>query len=63
MKWINLESIIQSEVNQKEKKILYMNTYIWNLESSTDEPTYRAAVELHREQSHKHRGAGLRGRG
>ena len=40
-----------------------MNTYIWNLESSTDEPTYRATVEMHREQTQKHGGAGLRGRG
>ena len=32
MRWINLEPIIQSEVNQKERKILYSNTYIWNVE-------------------------------
>ena len=33
VKWMNLEPIIQSEVNQKEKKIyIYINTYIWNLE-------------------------------
>ena len=30
-RWINLEPIIQSKVNQKERKILYSNTYIWNL--------------------------------
>ena len=33
MRWMNLEPIIQSEVNQKEKdKIAYSNTYTWNLE-------------------------------
>ena len=30
---VNLEPVIQSEVNQKEKKqIECINTYIWNLE-------------------------------
>ena len=34
MRWMKLEPIIQSEVSQKEKTlILYLNTYIWNLES------------------------------
>ena len=32
MRWMNLEPIIQSEVSQKETKISYINTYIWNLE-------------------------------
>ena len=32
MRWMDLESVIQSEVSQKEKnKILYANAYIWNL--------------------------------
>ena len=31
MKWMNLESVMQSEVSQKEKG-KYSNTYIWNLE-------------------------------
>ena len=30
--WMDLESVIQSEVSQKEKKILYINAYMWNLE-------------------------------
>ena len=30
--WMDLETIIQSEVSQKEKKKLYINTYMWNLE-------------------------------
>ena len=30
--WIDLETVIQSEVNQNEKKILYINTHMWILE-------------------------------
>ena len=31
--WMDLETVIQSEVSQKEKKqISYINAYIWNLE-------------------------------
>ena len=30
--YIDLETVIQSEVSQKEKKILYINAYMWNLE-------------------------------
>ena len=32
IRWMKLEPIIQSEVSQKEKPILYINVYIWNLE-------------------------------
>ena len=33
MRWMNLEPIMQNEVSQKkEKQILYINAYIWNLE-------------------------------
>ena len=32
VRWVDLESVIQSEVSQEEKKqIPYANTYIWNL--------------------------------
>ena len=31
-RWINLEPIIQSKVNQKEKDKYHILTYIWNLE-------------------------------
>ena len=45
MGWLNLEPIIQSEVNQKERdKILCINTYIQNLAHGTDEPQCRAAT-------------------
>ena len=31
--WLDLETVIQSEVSQKEKNIIsYINTYMWNLE-------------------------------
>ena len=32
VRWMDLESVIQSEVSQKEKKISYINTYMWILE-------------------------------
>ena len=32
VRWMDLESVIQSEVSQREKQIPYANTYIWNLE-------------------------------
>ena len=28
---MDLDSVIQSEVSQKEKKILYINAFMWNL--------------------------------
>ena len=34
VRWMDLEPVIQNVVTQKEKKkqILYINTYIWNVE-------------------------------
>ena len=29
---IDLETVLQSEVSQKEKPISYINVYMWNLE-------------------------------
>ena len=31
VRWMDIESVIQSEGSQKEKQILYPNIYIWNL--------------------------------
>ena len=31
--WMDLEMVIQCEVSEKEKKISYINAYIWNLEN------------------------------
>ena len=36
--WMDLESVIQSEVSQREKQILYINAYMWNLKCDTNEP-------------------------
>ena len=30
--WMDLESVIQSEVSQKEKNKYHINAYMWNLE-------------------------------
>ena len=39
VKWMDLETVIQSEVSPKEKQILYANIYIWNLKKNgSDEP-------------------------
>ena len=36
VRWMDLESVTQSEVSQKEKnKYTYANTYIWNLKKKT----------------------------
>ena len=36
--WIDLESVIQSEISQKEKnKLLQVNAYMWNLENGVGE--------------------------
>ena len=42
---MNLESIIQSGVSQKEKDQLYSNTCVRTLENGAEEFIYRAAVE------------------
>ena len=46
MRWMNLEPIIQSEVNQKERQILYTNAYIYVIyKDGTDEFICKAAIE------------------
>ena len=30
--WMDLETVIQNEISQKEKKIYHINAYVWNLE-------------------------------
>ena len=32
MKWMNLQSIIQSEVSQKERQTLYIGAHMWSSE-------------------------------
>ena len=46
MRWMNLESITQSEVSQKEKDKCHILTYIYRIEKNgTEEFIYRAAME------------------
>ena len=47
MRWMDLESVIQSEVkSEREKRILYTNAHIWNLKKiGTDEPSGRAGIK------------------
>ena len=48
MRWMNLESIIQSEVSQKEKDNYLILTHIYRiLKNGTEELIYRAALENH----------------
>ena len=43
--WMELETLILSEVSQKEKDKYHMITHIWNLIYSTNEPIYRKATK------------------
>ena len=47
MRWMDLESVIQSEVSQKEKNKYRMLTHIYgNLKKNgTDEPSGRAGIK------------------
>ena len=46
MSWIDLESVIQSEVSQKEKNKYRMLMHIYGiLKNSTDEPSGRAGIK------------------
>ena len=47
MRWMNLESIIQSEVSQKEKDKYHIFTHAYgNLKDGTNDHTCRAAKEI-----------------
>ena len=46
MRWMNLESIIESEVSQKEKDKYRILTYIYGIyKNGTEEFIYRATME------------------
>ena len=32
--------------SEREKQVLYMNAYMWNLKNGSDEPSCRAAVDV-----------------
>ena len=47
VRWMNLETVIQSEVSQKEKNKYRMLTHIYGIsKSSTDEPHGRAGIKM-----------------
>ena len=37
VRWMNLEPVVQSEVSQREKQILYINAYMESKNHGTDE--------------------------
>ena len=46
VRWMDLESVIQSEVSQKEKNKYHMLMHIYGiLKSGTDEPSGRAGIK------------------
>ena len=47
VRWMDLESVIQSEVSQKEKNKYSMLTYIYGIKKkkATDEPSCRAGIK------------------
>ena len=48
MRWVNLEPIIQSEVNQKEKDKHHILTHIYRIwKNGTEEFIYMATMEKH----------------
>ena len=47
LRWMNLESIVQNEVIQKEKDKYCILMHIYGIQKDgADEPIYRAAVEI-----------------
>lgn len=42
---MDLETVIQDELLEKEKQILYANTYMWNLENYIDNLIFKAVIE------------------
>ena len=47
LRWMNLESIVQNEVIQKEKDKYCILMHVYGIQKDgTDEPIYRAAVEI-----------------
>ena len=43
--WMELETLILSEVSQKEKDKCYDISSMWNLKYGTDEPIYRTETD------------------
>ena len=49
--WMDLKTLIPSEVNQKEKDKYHMISHIWNLTYGTNEPFHRQENHGHGEQT------------
>jgi len=49
--WMELETLILSEVSQKEKDKYHDIAYIWNLICGTNEPSHRKENHGHVEQT------------
>ena len=59
MRWVKLESIIQSEVSQKEKDKCCILTHIYGIQKDgTDKFIYRAAMEKDIENGRMEMGRG-----
>ena len=56
--WMELETLILSELSQKEKKIPYDITYIWNLIYGTNESFHRNEKHGHGEETYGCQGGG-----
>ena len=54
--WTDLESIIVSEVSEKEK--YYMIIYMWNLKNNTNESIYKTETEWQAEKTNLPKGKG-----
>ena len=55
MRWMNLETIIQSEVSQKEKDKYCILAHIYGIQKNgTEELIYRATMDKQREQTYGH---------
>ena len=53
---MNLEPIKNSEVSQKEKDKYHLLMDIYGIQKvGTDEPSFRAAMEIHREETCSHK--------
>ena len=42
---MDLEIVTQSEVSKKERQILHINTYVWNLKNSYRWSFYKAEID------------------
>ena len=46
MMWMNLESVIQNEISQKEKNKYHILTHIYGIQKNgTDEPIFKAGIQ------------------